>query len=239
VIPLKAGGPIGGALEVTQLANFVQLVDVALSEARNLRYTIQQYEIMYENFRNLPNQIRQQAEADLRQLADIVRTGLSVAYSSAQIDEDYRRQHRDFDYYANLSRGSDGERDHQFFSDHYRDWSQSNHDSVRGALRAAGLQAQQFRREESAVRAIENQIQSASGTKQLLQAGGSIAALQVEQLQKLRQLQMAQIQLQTAQTGGALDREAENDADLQRALTPPTTLDDNRSGGLRITDSIR
>ena len=80
--PLKAGGPIGGALEVTQLANFLQLVDVALSEARNLRYTIQQYEIMYENFRNLPNQIRQQAEADLRQLADIVRTGLSVAYSS-------------------------------------------------------------------------------------------------------------------------------------------------------------
>ena len=50
---------------------------------------------------------------------------------------------------------------------------------------------------------------------------------------------MSQIQLQTAQTGGALDREAENDADLQRALTPPTTLDDNRSGGLRITDSIR
>ena len=230
---------VAGALEPTQLLNYAELVESGIKEAQNLRYTIQQYEIMYENFRNLPNQIRQQAEADLRQLADIVQTGLSVAYSSAQIDEDYRRQHRDFDYYANLSRDAGGERDHQFFSDHYRNWSQSNYDSIRGALRAAGLQAQQFSREESAVRAIENQIQTASGTKQLLQAGGSIAALQVEQLQKLRQLQMAQIQLQTAQSSSAIDREAENDADLQRALTPARNLNDNRSGGLRITDSIR
>lgn len=237
--PIQAGGPIGGALEITQLANFVELVDTARSSAENLRYTIDQYQIMYENFRNLPNQIRQQAEADLRELANIVQTGLSLAYSSAQIDEEYRRQHRDFDYYANLSRGSGGERDHQFFSDHYRDWSQANHDSIRGAIRAAGLQAQQFRREESAVRAIENQIQTAAGTKQLLQAGGSIAALQVEQLQKLRQLQMAQIQLQTAQSAGEVDKAAEDDADLQRALTPATNLNDNRSGGLGITDAIR
>jgi hypothetical protein len=50
---------------------------------------------------------------------------------------------------------------------------------------------------------------------------------------------MAQMQLQTAQAGGEIDRQAESDADLQRALTPQTGLDDNRGGGLSIGGSVR
>ncbi len=241
VSPVVAGGGgmTGGALEITQIANNAELIAVAISEAENLAYTIQQYEIMFENFKNLPNHIKQQALADLQQLAQIVATGRAVSYSSGQIDEDYRREHRDFEYYAGNGRDADGIRDHEFFSERYRDWAQVNHDSVRGALRAAGLQAQQFDREDSALRTIEQQMESAAGTKQLLQAGGSIAALQVEQLQKLRQLQMAQIQLQSAQAAGTIDRQAEDDADLQRALEPVTGLDDNRSGGVSMGGSIR
>lgn len=237
--PAMAGAAAGGATEFTQILNNVELVDVALSEAENLAYTIRQYEIMYENFKNLPNHIKQQALADLQRLAQIVATGRAVAYSSGQIDEDYRREHRDFDYYANRSRGPGGERDHEFYSERYQQWAETNHDSVRGALRAAGLQAQQFDREDSALRTIEAQMESAAGTKQLLQAGGSIAAMQVEQLQKLRQLQMAQIQLQSAQVGGSIDRQAEDDADLQRALRPLDGLNENRGGGLGWGGSIR
>lgn len=233
------GGLTGGATELTQLANNAELISVAISEAENLTYTIQQYEIMFENFRKLPNYIKQQALADLQQLAQIVATGRAVSYSSGQIDEDYRREYRDFEYYAGKGRNANGIRDHEFFSERYRDWAQVNHDSVRGALRAAGLQAQQFDREDSALRTIEQQMESAAGTKQLLQAGGSIAALQVEQLQKLRQLQMAQIQLLSAQAAGTIDRQAEDDADLQRALEPVTGLDDNRSGGVSMSGSIR
>lgn len=233
------GGGFAGALEPTQLLNNAELIDVALSEAENLAYTIRQYEIMYENFKNLPNHIKQQAMADLQHLAQIVSTGRAVSYNSGQIDEDYRREHRDFDYYANRDRGPGGQRDHDFYSDRYQQWAETNHDSVRGALRAAGLQAQQFYDEDAALRAVENQMESAAGTRQLLQAGGSVAAMQVEQLQKLRQLVMAQMQLQTAQAGGEIDRQAESDADLQRALTPQTGLDDNRGGGLSIGGSIR
>lgn len=238
---INAGGAVSNvASEYTQLANWVKLAKIALDEAKNLDYTIDQYNIMFENAKQLPYQVRQQAKADLIQLANIVETGLSVAYSSAQIDEDYRKQHFSFDDYAQIVRGVGGARNHDFFSQHYEEWAQSSHDSIRGALRAAGLQAAQFNREEAAVRIIENQIKTAAGTKQLLQAGSSIASLQVEQLQKLRQLQMAQIQLQSAQAAGAVDRQAEADAELQRALRVPTDLNPARDsqGGLRMTDSI-
>lgn len=241
VPPVVAGGGglTGGATEITQLLNNTELLDIAIKEAENLAYQIRQYEIMYENMRNLPNHIKQQALADLQALASIVATGRGVAYSSGQIDEDYQREHRSFEYYEQMQRGGTGQRDHAAFSERYRDWSEVNHDSVRGALRAAGLQAQQFDREDSALRTIEAQMESAAGTKQLLQAGGSIAAMQVEQLQKLRQLQMAQIQLQSAQVGGSIDRQAEDDADLQRALRPLEGLNENRGGGLGWGGSVR
>ena len=239
-LAMAGGGGLGGAAtEITQIMNNLELIDVAMSEVENLSYTIQQYEIMYEDFRNLPNHIKQQAMADLQNLARIVATGRAVAYSSGQIDEDYQREHRNFEYYEEMGRGADGRRDHAAFNERYRDWAEVNHDSVRGALRAAGLQAQQFDREDSALRMIEAQIEHAAGSKQLLQAGGSIAAMQVEQLQKLRQLQMTQIQLQSAQVGGAIDRQAEEDADLQRALRNTQNLNDNRSGGINWKDSVR
>ncbi|SIR07095.1 P-type conjugative transfer protein TrbJ [Marinobacterium stanieri] len=209
------GGLTGGATEATQILNNAELIDVAIKEAENLAYTIRQYEIMYENFRNLPNHIKQQALADLQNLAQIVSTGRAVAYSSGQIDEDYRREYRDFEHYAQRQQES-----HDALAERYRNWSQSNHDSVRGALRAAGLQAQQFDREASALRSIELQMENAVGTKQLLQAGGSIAAIQVKQLQKLRQLQMAQIQLQASHVGGQVDRQAEDDSAWHRAVAP-------------------
>jgi P-type conjugative transfer protein TrbJ len=222
VPPVVAGGGglTGGATEITQLLNNTELLDIAIKEAENLAYQIRQYEIMYENMRNLPNHIKQQALADLQALASIVATGRGVAYSSGQIDEDYQREHRSFEYYEQMQRGETGQRDHAAFSERYRDWSEVNHDSVRGALRAAGLQAQQFDREDSALRTIEAQMESAAGTKQLLQAGGSIAAMQVEQLQKLRQLQMAQIQLQASHVGGQVDRQAEDDSAWHRAVAP-------------------
>lgn len=237
--PVMAGAAAGGSTEITQILNNVELIEVALKEAENLAYTIRQYEIMAENFKELPTHIKQQALADLQDLAQIVASGRSVSYSSGQIDEEYRREHRDFDYYADRDRGPGGERNHEFYSDRYQQWAETNHDSVRGALRAAGLQAQQFYDEGAALRAVENQMESASGTRQLLQAGGSIASMQVEQMQKLRQLVMAQVQLQTAQAGGNIDRQAEDDSDLQRALMPQTDLDDSRGGGLSIGGSIR
>lgn len=239
--PAVAGGgtcPLC-ATEMTQILNNLQLVEMYLKEAENLRYTIRQYQIMYENMRNLPNHVKQQAMADLQALATIVANGRAVAYSSGQLDEDYQREHRTFEYYENMQRGEAGQRDYEAFNERYKDWSEVNHDSVRGALRAAGLQAQQFDREDSALRTVETQIQNAAGTKQLLQAGGSIAAMQVEQLQKLRQLQMAQVQLQSAQVGGAIDRQSEDDADLQRALRPLEGLDENRGGGLGWDGSVR
>ncbi len=223
----KAGGCPQCATEFTQILNNVQLAISAAQEAKNLATNIQQYQTMLKSVSRLPQQIQQQALGDLQKLASIVAQGRAVAYSSGTLAEDYERQHRDFSYYENL--GSKTSDNHEAYSTRYREWAESNHDSIRGALQAAGLQAQQFSTEASALKAIEQQIGSAVGQTQVLQAGASIAALQSEQLMKLRQLTMAQMQMQAADAGGRVEKQAEEDAIMQRARQPHSYNPDNIS----------
>jgi len=70
------------------------------------------------------------------------------------------------------------------------------------------------------VQTLSRKLASAKGQRQLLQAGGAISAIQVDQLQKLRQLTAAQIQLLSAHHGGQVDRQVEEDAIRQWALQP-------------------
>lgn len=224
----------GGSTEITQLLNNYELIEVAVDQAEELKYAIEQYRMLEKQYKTLPDHVKQNAIDDLKKLAGIVAQGRAVSYSSGRIDEEYQREHRDFEHYKNQQ-----ERNRENLSDRYRDWSQTNHDSVRGALNAAGLQASQFDREDSALKQIERQMETAEGTNQILQAGGAIAAMQVEQSQKLRSLMMAQIQLQTAQVGGQIDRQAQDDATWFNATENTNKSDPNRQEKLKFNSPFK
>ena len=222
-----------GAIEPTALLSNFELIDIAIKDAQQLATSIRQYEIMAQNLQGLPDYVKQQAFADLTKLSEIVQTGNAISYSSAQFDDDYRGQHRDFDYYVQMQQGSDYETD----SAHYQNWSSTNQDTIRGALRAANLQSSQFLTESTTLRTIENQASSATGQMQVMQAGAAISAQQVEQLQKLRQLIMAQMQMQGAYSASQIDRQTQKDAVIHKRnktvitfdpdkVPPPLTADD-------------
>lgn len=71
-------------------------------------------------------------------------------------------------------------------------------DSISGAMRSANLQATQFQTEETTMKSIERLSQNAQGRMEAIQAGNLIAAQQVGQMQKLRSLIMAQMQMQAS-----------------------------------------
>ena len=226
------------ALEVTQLANNAQLLFIAIQEADILKSNVDQYKKMYQNTKRLKHFQRVEIIDDIRSLSRIVATGRAIAYSSARIDEKYNQIHQAYGDYADM-RGNKSARDYHAFSEKYREWAQSNHDSVKGALKAAGLQARQFQSEARAMRKIENQVSAAKGRNKILQASASIAAQEVAQLKKLRQLVMSQIQIQAAQVGGQVDRHSEDDSDLQRALQPRHGLNPDRGGGINMNEPMR
>ena len=195
---------VGVAKEWTQLSNNVQLVHIATQEVRNLAYTIRQYDEMVRQGRPLAGWQLRDAMGDLRRLSEIVALGTEVAEDASGVDALLREAFPGYDHYAGVGPGSYGE--------DYRRWNTRRHDAIRDAYYAANLHAVQFRDEAAATRAIERQMQTATGQMQVLQASGRLATMEVEQLQKLRQLLAVQIRMQGEILAAEGDRTAADDA---------------------------
>ena len=169
-------GAVAGATEPTQILNNVQLV---------LQYAQQvtMVENQLKELASLPGQVWGSAQQDLSALTQVVSAGQALSYTMQNVDQQFKQQYPGYQSGTNYS-GS------------YQTWSNNTLDNVRSALNAAGLQSSQFATERSALSAIQAMANNPTGQTQAIQAGAMIASQTVDQLQKLRQLMMAQMQSQ-------------------------------------------
>lgn len=132
-------------------------------------------------------------ERDFDELTRIVRMGQGISYTLSSLDEEYRRKYKGFDAFKSQKEPSQKSYDLQ-----YSQWSETNLDTVGGAMKAAHMQSNQFSSEDKILKELQTMSQSAEGRNQALQVGHQIAVQEVHQLQKLRALQLSQMQMQAA-----------------------------------------
>lgn len=190
----------GGSTEITQMLNNGQLVeqtakmaDQTIKLRDQLRRQTDMLNDMKTQGKTLTGYEWGTTQSDLQLLAQIVREGEAIAYSSANVDALYREKYKGYSTYAREKNGTS-----QTYSDQYSDWSRSNMDSIVGAMKAAGLQQDQFATEEQTMQKLKQMGQTAQGRMEALQVGNQIAAQQVGQMQKLRGLLMSQMQMQAS-----------------------------------------
>lgn len=191
-----AGTATGNATEWTQLLNNGELVSLVgksteqinnqitqISQlAEQIQNQIHMYENMLQNTAQLPFHTWSQVENDLNRLRSLVAQGQGIAFSMSNAHDVLRQR---FQSYADFKTGlADG----QTFASQYENWSTTNRDTIGGALKAAGLTAEQFTSEESTMRELRAMSESADGQMKALQVAHGIAAEQVAQSQKLRAL---------------------------------------------------
>lgn len=195
-LPAFAGAATGNATEWTQLLNNGELVSLVgksteqinnqitqISQlAEQIQNQVRMYENMLQNTAQLPSHVWGQVENDLNRLRSLVAQGQGIAFSMANADDVLRQR---FQSYADFKTGlADG----RTFASQYENWSTTNRDTIGGALKAAGLTAEQFSSEESTMSQLRSMSESADGQMKALQVGHEIAAEQVAQAQKLRAL---------------------------------------------------
>ena len=95
------------------------------------------------------------------------------------------------------------------------------HPSIRrlGVLRAAGLQGQQLSSEQSILAALKSSISGTNGRLEAIQAASDIAENQVEQMQKLRQLMIADMSSKQAYQAAMIQKDAASEAASQWFFT--------------------
>jgi len=98
------------------------------------------------------------------------------------------------------------------WSREYDTWTRTTLDTLRGALNSVRLHGEDFATEQARIQALQTLSDNAGGRMQALQLGNMMAGEQLQQLVRLRQLMMAQINAQNVYMANQTNRDAQRAA---------------------------
>src|SRR5437667_12851863 len=196
-----------GQLPVIDAANLIQttmttlkMVESVINEVEMIENQVRQIENMIQNTRNYGRGIWDtEALPRLVRLGQVIDQEQAIAYSMANIDGLFRQRYPGYRPVTNWSR-------------EYDTWTRTTLDTLRGTLNSVRLHAGDFATEQGRIQALQAMSDSAEGRMQALQLGNMMAGEQLQQLVKLRQLVMAQINAQNVYMATQTNREAQRAA---------------------------
>lgn len=169
------GGMTGGATEITQILNNVQLVESYAQQVLQYENQLMQYATMIQNLANNPLGV---LLPDVQQIAGnmsrVMRVGQDIASTLSRVDQNF----------ASTFKSPTA----QTFATKFNLWTNSSQDALKAAMLNAGLQREQFQDDASSLQALVNSVSSSNGNLAALQALGSLNARQVQESMKLRDL---------------------------------------------------
>lgn len=185
------GGKVAGATEPTQILNNAQLVLQYAKQTEEYNTQLKQWSDMIIQARQLTASMPwSQTEKVLTNIANAVNQKHALGYDLSRLENFFQTQYANYDM-QNRKTGAD------FFNQYVR-WSDSSNESIKAALRAGGLQAENFTNEASTIDQLRTLSRTAEGRMQAIQVGNLIASEQVDSLRSLRQIMIAANQSQSA-----------------------------------------
>lgn len=198
------GGMTGGATEMTQILNNVQLAESYAQQVMAYQNQLLQYETMLKNLLAHPSGV---TAPNLSQLATnqakIMSMGTDISSSMARVDTNFAAT------FKSPTAAS--------FAAKFNLWTSSSHDALKAAMLNAGLQREQFADDATAVQALTTNVASSQGNLAALQALGGLNAAQLQESMKLRDLiSQQQIAQNTYLAAQAAKEQAKQDAQTIR-----------------------
>jgi P-type conjugative transfer protein TrbJ len=194
--------------QATQMA---KEIETAINTAATLQNQISQYNEMLKQGMSLPSSMFNRMTGDLQQLQSLYQQSKALSGGLSNFDTQFRSQFQGYDSYLAQSGKSSS-----YMGDNYRRWNEQGFDNMRTAMRAAGMNVSSISDEDALLSQLVQRSQSASGRMQAVQAGNEIAAQQVQQMMKLRQLLNTQIQSQSMWYAQQMERQTVDDAGRQQ-----------------------
>lgn len=172
------------ATESTQVANYAALAMQLVQQAQQIQLALRQLE-------SLGPQDMGQFQDQLARLDALARQGDALAYNASNLNQQFAQRYPGYDSFVQQQMGPSQ------FPAQYSQWSRAMNAQVRNAVNVAGAHSNMMREEQVTKGRAELASQSAVGTVQAQQATNLLVSQEIEQMQKLRQLLMTQIQLQS------------------------------------------
>jgi len=223
-LPVKAQNAVictNCGTEWTQLMNKAMMAKQLATQAEQLSTQISQYKDMMTNSSGVSTHVWGQAMQDFAKLQNLMSQSRSMAYSAGNLDGQFSSRYGTYDSYLNRNMGA------KDWQNKYTQWSQEGSDNARYALKSLGLQASQMQNEQALMQQLQSMAGTVQGRMQALQVANMMAAQNVEQVMKLRQMMMLQLQMQANYLAQQQDRMAAQEAAHQRFMNASRVRNDN------------
>ncbi len=149
----------------------------------------------------------------IQKMDDQSQQGQALSYTAQNIDTKFRQK------YPNYCNFTDGQTNYQ---QAYQQWNASTLDTLRASMDATQSSASHFQSEHEALMQLKNQGATSKGRLQALQVATEISAENVNQLQELKRIMMAQSSAQSAYMAYQVSQTSYQEKNLQ-------TINDNIS----------
>lgn len=156
-------------------------LQMTINQATQISNQLQQLAYQLQNLRSIPNGVWGKIQSDLQQLSHVAKVGQSISYADANLSGEFTQMYPGYQVPADYTHA-------------YTQWANNALGGIQGALAVAGLQSSQLSSEDAVFSQLEALSNGSLGHMQALQVGNMIGIQQAQQLQKLRELQMAQLQ---------------------------------------------
>jgi P-type conjugative transfer protein TrbJ len=188
--------------------NWIQNSMTAANTAKQLVNEAKQIQIALQDIKNYEGNVGQWANIQnlLQRLGAETQKGQALAYSMSDLDNQFKQTYP-------------GYVSSQNYQQDYSKWSQTSMDTMRATLDSAGLQAEQFKSEQSSMNQIAQLSRTAQGRMQALQVGNMLSMQEVAQIQKLRQLVIAQTNAQNTYASYQIQKDQSVEASSSAWLT--------------------
>lgn len=200
----------------------LRAVQSNLNEAKQIATEIQQLKTMAQNTASLTGGNWKQSNDVLNRLDGLMQQGEAIAVSAEDYDAVFRSRFPSYKPKKN-------------YAESYRKWSETSRDSVFGAMRVANIQVKGMNSEDQAMDALRSAASSSTGQKAALDAGNQIAMAQINQMQQLRELMVAQMQSQGTHIAAQEHAKATKAASIQDATRFKSVRDGYKGKPVEIT----
>jgi type IV secretion system protein TrbJ len=195
--------------EWTQLANKAMMVQQLANQAQQVEAEVGQLQNMLLNSKAVPSQVWGTALQDFNRLTSLMQQSKSLAFTAGNLDQEFGNRYGTYSTYLKEKLTGNS------WQNKYAQWSKEASDNALYTLKGLGLQASQLQNEHAVMEQLQGLAGSAQGRMQALQVANMMAAQNVEQVQKLRQLVMMQLQMQADYVATEQDKEAAREANRQ------------------------
>ena len=207
------GAASGGASEITQIRNNVELAAQYAQQVQQYSTQLQQYQAQLQNLALNPTSIMgSDVSRLLHGIGTVMQAGQSIGGSMAQIDGNFSK------IFNSPLAGN--------YSQNFKTWTTTSTDTLGAAMRTAGLHRDSFTSDTAALTALFNKSQSSQGTVAAVQTLSEINVTQVQQMQKLQDLIATQnVAVSTYMAGQNAKDQAKQDVEdhlwhLEKEMSP-------------------